>query len=205
MIIIAAGLLLGLKLNSNSGWLDIIPMYIVVGIGTGLMLPHLMDVAVSVVAPRKTGTATGIANTAFPLGTSFGVAIYGAIITAATSSGLKAVSFPTAAVTNAQVVSQLPPEALAAQLPAGAELSPDKMTITMDAPQKIVDLASSGQFPLIRQHAPMFADKALESYINGLHNVLIIAAVLAVVGALVALIFIRDKDRYEIRSQKEHS
>lgn len=197
MIIIAAGLLLGLKLNSNSGWVDIIPMYIVVGIGTGLMLPHLMDVAVSVVAPRKTGTATGIANTAFPLGTSFGVAIYGAILTAATSSGLKAVSFPTASVMNMQ--------AGAPQLPPGAVLSPDKSTITMDAPQKIVDLASSGQFPLIRQHAPMFADKALESYINGLHNVLIIAAVLAAVGALVALIFIRDKDRYEVRSQKENS
>ena len=208
MIIIAAGLLLGLKLNSNSGWADIIPMYIVVGIGTGLMLPHLMDVAVSVVAPRKTGTATGIANTAFPLGTSFGVAIYGAILTAATSSGLKAVSFPTASVMNTQAgAQQLPPgvPAAAPQLPPGAVLSPDKSTITMDAPQKIVDLASSGQFPLIRQHAPMFADKALESYINGLHNVLIIAAVLAAVGALVALIFIRDKDRYEIRSQKEHS
>lgn len=206
MIIIAAGLLLGLKLNSNSGWVDIIPMYIVVGIGTGLMLPHLMDVAVSVVAPRKTGTATGIANTAFPLGTSFGVAIYGAILTAATSSGLKAVSFPTASVMNTQAgAQQLPPgvPAPAPQLPPGAVLSPDKSTITMDAPQKIVDLASSGQFPLIRQHAPMFADKALESYINGLHNVLIIAAVLAAVGALVALIFIRDKDRYEIRSQKE--
>lgn len=207
MIIIAAGLLLGLKLNSNSGWVDIIPMYIVVGIGTGLMLPHLMDVAVSVVAPRKTGTATGIANTAFPLGTSFGVAIYGAILTAATSSGLKAVSFPTASVMNMQAgAQQLPPgvQAPAPQLPPGAVLSPDKSTITMDAPQKIVDLASSGQFPLIRQHAPMFADKALESYINGLHNVLIIAAVLAAVGALVALIFIRDKDRYEIRSQREN-
>lgn len=207
MIIIAAGLLLGLKLNSNSGWVDIIPMYIVVGIGTGLMLPHLMDVAVSVVAPRKTGTATGIANTAFPLGTSFGVAIYGAILTAATSSGLKAVSFPTASVMNTQAgAQQLPPgvQAPAPQLPPGAVLSPDKSTITMDAPQKIVDLASSGQFPLIRQHAPMFADKALESYINGLHNVLIIAAVLAAVGALVALIFIRDKDRYEIRSQREN-
>ena len=82
-------------------------------------------------------------------------------------------------------------------------MSPDKSTITMDAPQKIVDLASSGQFSIIRQHAPMFVDKALESYINGLHNVLIIAAVLAAVGALVALIFIRDKDRYEIRIQKE--
>lgn len=207
MIIIAAGLLLGLKLNSNSGWVDIIPMYIVVGIGTGLMLPHLMDVAVSVVAPRKTGTATGIANTAFPLGTSFGVAIYGAIITAATSSGLKAVSFPTASVMNTQAgaAQQMPPGASAPvpQLPPGAVLSPDKSTITMDAPQKIVDLASSGQFSIIRQHAPMFVDKALESYINGLHNVLIIAAVLAAVGALVALIFIRDKDRYEIRIQKE--
>ena len=89
-------------------------------------------------------------------------------------------------------------------LPPGAVLSPDKKTITMDAPQKIVDLASSGQFEIIRKHAPMFVDKALESYINGLHNLLVLAAILAAAGALVALVFIRDKDRYEVRHQKKH-
>ena len=228
MIVIAAGLLLGLKMQAHSGWQDIVPMYVVVGIGTGLMLPHLMDVAVSVVAPRKTGTATGIANTAFPLGTSFGVAIYGAIITHATSLGLKGVSFPTASIAAAHPAVPVPPGAPAppsplpgaavppgvaslppgvhpnTPLPPGAVLSPDKKTITMDAPQKIVDLASSGQFEIIRKHAPMFVDKALESYINGLHNLLVLAAILAAAGALVALVFIRDKDRYEVRHQKKH-
>ncbi|WP_224400210.1 MFS transporter [Corynebacterium poyangense] len=80
MFIVAIGLLLGLLLHWDSSWPDLIPSYLVIGIGTGIMMPHLMDLAVSVVPPHRTGTATGIANTSMPLGTSFGVALYGAIL-----------------------------------------------------------------------------------------------------------------------------
>ncbi|MCZ9309900.1 MFS transporter [Corynebacterium uberis] len=80
MLIVGAGLLLGLLVHWDSDWPDLIPSYVVIGIGTGIMLPHLMDLSVSVVPPEKTGTASGIANTSMPLGTSFGVALYGAYL-----------------------------------------------------------------------------------------------------------------------------
>ena len=80
MFIVAGGLMLGLLIDSESSWPALIPAYIVIGCGTGIMMPHLMDLAVSVVPPTRTGTASGIANTALPLGTSFGVAIYGAYL-----------------------------------------------------------------------------------------------------------------------------
>ncbi len=160
MAVVALGLLLGLLVDGQSGWSAILPMYIVVGMGTGLMLPHLMDVAVAVVPAHKTGTATGIANTAFPLGTSFGVAIYGAIVTAAVSRGLG----------------------------------------DLHAPQKVIDLASAGQFQILREKAGPLAQPALDSYINGLHHVLILAAVLAILGAILAATMIRDRDRLENKS-----
>lgn len=80
MFVVAVGLLLGLMVEANSGWQDLIPSYLVIGAGTGIMMPHLMDLAVSVVPRERTGTATGIANTSMPLGTSFGVALYGAYL-----------------------------------------------------------------------------------------------------------------------------
>ncbi|WPF68769.1 MFS transporter [Corynebacterium sp. 21KM1197] len=80
MVIVAGGLLLGLMVQPDSSWPALVPSYVVIGIGTGIMLPHLMDLAVSVVPREKTGTASGIANTSLPLGTSFGVALYGAYL-----------------------------------------------------------------------------------------------------------------------------
>lgn len=80
MGVVGVGLLLGLRMEPDASWPALIPCYVVVGMGTGIMLPHLMDLAVSVVPRARTGTATGIANTSMPLGTSFGVALYGALL-----------------------------------------------------------------------------------------------------------------------------
>lgn len=44
-------------------------------------MPHLMDLAVSVVPVKQAGMASGTANTFFPLGTSTGVAIFGFLLT----------------------------------------------------------------------------------------------------------------------------
>ncbi len=43
-------------------------------------MPHLMDLASAWPRRAEAGAATGITNTAFPLGTASGVAIYGAIM-----------------------------------------------------------------------------------------------------------------------------
>ena len=75
MFIVAGGLMLGLLMDTESGWADLLPMYLVLGTGTGLMLPHVMSLAVAVVPTERTGMATGLANTALPLGTAFGVAV----------------------------------------------------------------------------------------------------------------------------------
>ena len=74
MFIVAAGLLLSSRVTTESSWPVLLPMLLMLGAGAGLTLPHLMDLAVSVVTARQAGAASGTANTFFPLGTAVGIA-----------------------------------------------------------------------------------------------------------------------------------
>lgn len=162
MIVVAGGLMLGLVMDVDSGWADLLPMYLVLGAGTGLMLPHVMSLAVAVVPTERTGMATGLANTALPLGTAFGVAVYGAYLADRVNTGI------------------------------------DGMQIPPGTPPQVEDdlrqAAEGGQFQEIARMSPEFAEETLGFFIDALHGIFIIAAVLAVVGAIASLIFIRGKD-----------
>lgn len=155
MVIVGGGLLLGLRLNSASDWTALIPMLFVMGAGTGLMMPHVMSLAVEVVPPSRTGMASGLANTALPLGTAFGVAVYGAYLANTVSAGLDT-------------------------LPIPAELR----GIVQDA-------AEASQFRLIAERSEPLAQMALQYFLDGLHGIFLIAAALALVGALASVVFIR--------------
>ena len=79
MGISAVGLIVGLAVNYTTNWTVLIPALLLLGIGGGFVTPFMMDIAVSVVPPQKSGVATGMANAAMPLGTATGVAVNGAI------------------------------------------------------------------------------------------------------------------------------
>lgn len=81
MIIVAFGLFISSDMKPDSDWASILPLMILMGIGTGMIMPHLMDLAVSVVPVKQAGMASGTANTFFPLGTATGVAIFGLLLT----------------------------------------------------------------------------------------------------------------------------
>ena len=162
MFIVAGGLMLGLLMDTESGWADLLPMYLVLGTGTGLMLPHVMSLAVAVVPTERTGMATGLANTALPLGTAFGVAVYGAYLSDRVNSGIDGMAFP-----------------------------PGMPEETVDS---VRDAAEGGLFQEIAAVSQDIADETLGFFIDGLHGIFIIAAVLAVLGALASLIFIRGMD-----------
>ncbi len=81
MLLGAAGLLpAALTVDANSGWLTILPTVLLLGFGSGLVMPHLMGLAVGVVPPHRAGMATGASNTFLPLGTGVGVALHGVIL-----------------------------------------------------------------------------------------------------------------------------
>ncbi|WP_217550670.1 MFS transporter [Pantoea sp. GbtcB22] len=80
MFIVAAGLAISSHVTTDSDWEVILPLLLMLGAGAGLTMPHLMDLAVSVVPPHQAGVASGTANTFFPLGTAVGIAFFGLIL-----------------------------------------------------------------------------------------------------------------------------
>lgn len=80
MFIVAAGLMISSHVQSDSSWLVLMPMLLMLGVGAGLTLPHLMNLAVSVVPASQAGAASGTANTFFPLGTAVGIAFFGLLL-----------------------------------------------------------------------------------------------------------------------------
>jgi EmrB/QacA subfamily drug resistance transporter len=63
-------------------WTAVLPCLVVIGTGAGIVMPQLVDLAVGVVPADRAGMASGVSNTFFPLGSSTGVAGYGAILAA---------------------------------------------------------------------------------------------------------------------------
>lgn len=81
MVITGVGLLwLGLIMDPSLTWKTSIFPLLVIGIGTGVAMPHMMNLALAVAPADRSGAATRATNTAFPLGTAVGVAIFGAIL-----------------------------------------------------------------------------------------------------------------------------
>lgn len=85
-VVIATGLLwASAVVSSTSGSNAVLPGLILMGIGSGIVMPQLVGLAVGVVPADRAGMASGLSSTFFPLGTSTGVALYGAMMTAIVS------------------------------------------------------------------------------------------------------------------------
>ncbi|MFE0423528.1 MFS transporter [Streptomyces sp. NPDC058953] len=69
---------------------------VLIGVGSALIFPPLMGIAVAAVPPDRAGMASGLTNAAYPLGTAAGVAVFGAVFASVlttrlgTSDGLRA-------------------------------------------------------------------------------------------------------------------
>ena len=79
MGLVGLALLLMHGITTHSGWTALLPGFIVGGIGIGLVNAPLASTAVSVVAPRRAGMASGTNNTFRQVGIATGIAGLGAI------------------------------------------------------------------------------------------------------------------------------
>ena len=68
--------------------MELLPGFVIFGIGVGLMLAQLTNITLSAVKGRERGEASGVSETAKGLGTSLGTAIIGSVLVAALLSGL---------------------------------------------------------------------------------------------------------------------
>jgi EmrB/QacA subfamily drug resistance transporter len=86
--LVGAGLLLMRGLGPGSGWTHLLPGLLLAGAGVGITNPALASTAVSVVAPHRSGMASGINNTFRQVGIATGIAAMGALLEHRVAAGL---------------------------------------------------------------------------------------------------------------------
>src|ERR1700691_5091759 len=83
LLLVGVGLLLMTGLDGSSSWTHLIPGFIVAGVGSGIVNPPLASTAVGVVAPQRSGMASGVNTTFRQIGIATGTAVYGSIFASA--------------------------------------------------------------------------------------------------------------------------
>jgi EmrB/QacA subfamily drug resistance transporter len=171
LVLIAVGLLLMTQIDATSGWTVLIPGFVIAGAGIGLVNPPLAATAIGVVAPEKSGMASGINSTFRQVGIATGIAALGALFQHRVAE--EATSSLTASGHGAAV-------ARAAHGNVGSALQ-------------------SGNVRALAAHLPVPARQALESayhsaFTAGLTEILLVATAIAFAGAICAFALIRRSD-----------
>lgn len=84
----AVGLFAMLVVGGSSSWLVLIPGFVLTGIGIGISNPAIARIALGVVAPERSGMASGISNTFRTAGLATGIAALGAVFQRGVASSL---------------------------------------------------------------------------------------------------------------------
>jgi hypothetical protein len=174
-VLMSAGLALsgiGLLLMSGiavaSEWTTLLAGFLVAGVGAGLVNPVIADVAVSVIPKERSGMAAGINDTFRQVGVAVGIALWGAIFLGRGTDKVE-------------------------QLAAGSPAADG------DRARELVEAASSGTLDqavggLPPQAREVAASAAREGFVAGLNDVLMLGGVLSIVGAVLALWLVRERE-----------
>ncbi len=166
---VAAGLLLMRGLTPSDSWTHFLPGFILAGVGTGLINVPLASTAVAVVPAERAGMASGINSTLRQVGIATGVASLGTILTGQIRT---------------QVVSHLSNTPLAAHAHTLATV------ISSGGVRQALEQAPHQQQGLI-----IAAAKA--SYVDALNTITLVATGVALLGMVVSLATIRQRDFHE--------
>jgi hypothetical protein len=164
--LIAVSMLLMVGLSPDDGWTALLAGFIVGGLGLGLTNPPLASTAISVAPRERSGMASGINNTFRQLGLATGVAALGAVF-------------------QARIHSQLS-DALAGT-PAAEHVG------------SLAKAASSGSVAQALGSVPaaareQVATAARDAFVSGLNSLFWISAALAALGAVLALLLVRQEE-----------
>jgi EmrB/QacA subfamily drug resistance transporter len=171
LLAVAVSLVLMSGLSASSTWTHLLPGFILGGIGIGFVNPPLASTAVGVVPYHRSGMASGINNTFRQTGTATGIAALGAVfqheLTVRTLSGLRH----------------------AGQLGAVAHVARGQLGAS---------LASGSAQALSGKLAPAaraaFDHSFRVAFTGALNEILLIAAAVALVGAIGGLALVRRSD-----------
>lgn len=94
LLIGLGGLIGGLLVHGSARWPELIPGFLVIGIGVGLATPTLSSAAMSAVPVQRGGMAAGAVNTMRQLGFALGIAVLGSVFAARAAAVLSSHSVP---------------------------------------------------------------------------------------------------------------
>jgi EmrB/QacA subfamily drug resistance transporter len=87
LMLVAAGLALTLLAQADSSWTDLMPGLLVGCLGTGLFNPSVVAIALGSVSEEQSGLASGTNDAFRQGGIAVGVAVFGAVVPAASALG----------------------------------------------------------------------------------------------------------------------
>ena len=171
--LVCLGLLLSMAgINTNPNWISLLVGFVVAGSGAGLVNGELSNVAISVVPSDRSGMASGITTTCRQIGFGIGIAGLGAIFTWRTEAKLLELIVGTVVASNGH----------------SAELA--KMVASGNVSSAVASLAPAAQ--------NAFLQAAIASFTDGLRLIMLVAAGVAIGGAVAAFVLVRDRDIAQI-------
>jgi EmrB/QacA subfamily drug resistance transporter len=168
LTLIGAGLLLMRGIDVGGSWTHLLPGFIVSGIGVGFVNPPLASTAIGVVEPRRAGMASGINSTFRQVGIATGIAALGAIFESQVRSHAESALSALHGLAGGQA------HTIAAGFANG------------DARHAI----ASAPGPL----RGAVANVSQASFVIGLNEILLVAAILAFAGGVLAYVLVRSRD-----------
>ncbi len=159
LALVGTGLLLMRGVSVDSGWTHLLPGFILGGIGIGLINPPLASTAIAVVPLRQAGMGSGINSTFRQVGIATGIAALGSIFTSQVR----------------------------------AHVSSGLRAVHQTGAHAIATAITNGQTQHAILHAPAAARAAIgavakASFVAGLNDIFLIAALVAFAGAVSALL-----------------
>jgi EmrB/QacA subfamily drug resistance transporter len=167
LLAVGVGLLLMTGLSAGNSWTHLIPGFLVAGAGSGLVNPPLASTAVGVVHPARSGMASGVNTTFRQVGIAVGTAAYGSIFASRLAHNLSGhlAGVPGLAGRGGEIADAVHSGAAGQVIAAAPAASRGSLVHAIDA-----------------------------SFASAINDLLLTASVLALVGGVVALVLIRNKD-----------
>ncbi|MEV0266155.1 MFS transporter [Streptomyces sp. NPDC050617] len=169
MTFVALGLALVLLVDADSAWTSLLPSMFGLGLGMGLFNPPRASLSIAVAEPSEAGMASGIGETFQQVGVAVGIAAFGALFQSR--------------VTDLFVDSE-----------AGRQLGGRAQEFGEAVAAGGGSQAVSGMPAAMAERLDQAARTA---FADGLHEVMIVCASIAALGALIAFAFIRTRDLHE--------
>ncbi len=172
LLLVGVGLIIMAGQNGMSSWTQLIPGFVVAGLGAGLVNPPLASAAISVVPPQRAGMASGVNTTFRQVGIATGIAALGSVFTTAMERNL-----------NASL----------AHVPSLAGSTSRVLTLVR---QGEVGTLLAHLPPAVRGQA---ATAVRSGFVAGLNDLMLITGTVAIVGAMFSVMLIRPSSPTQAR------